>query len=94
MIFPIVFTNGLDPAEGPGLIFKTLPTAFVGMPGGAVFGALFFVLLAHAARGSRGRVEFRQSMVVQNLDLDDSRRRAARDSRDLDQRAAIAPSRL
>jgi len=49
MIFPIVFANGLDPAEGPGLIFKTLPTAFVGMPGGAVFGALFFVLLAFAA---------------------------------------------
>lgn len=49
MIFPIVFANGLDPGEGPGLIFKTLPTAFVGMPGGAVFGAVFFVLLAFAA---------------------------------------------
>jgi NSS family neurotransmitter:Na+ symporter len=49
MIFPIVFANGLDPAEGPGLIFKTLPTAFVGMPGGALFGALFFLLLAFAA---------------------------------------------
>jgi len=49
MIFPIVFANGLDPAEGPGLIFKTLPAAFVDMPGGAVFGALFFVLLAFAA---------------------------------------------
>jgi NSS family neurotransmitter:Na+ symporter len=49
MIFPIVFANGLNPAEGPGLIFKTLPTAFVGMPGGAVFGALFFLLLVFAA---------------------------------------------
>jgi NSS family neurotransmitter:Na+ symporter len=49
MIFPIVFANSLDPAEGPGLIFKTLPTAFVDMPGGGVFGALFFVLLAFAA---------------------------------------------
>ncbi len=49
MIFPLVFKNGLDPAEGPGLIFKTLPTAFVGMPGGAVFGAVFFLLLAFAA---------------------------------------------
>jgi NSS family neurotransmitter:Na+ symporter len=49
MIFPIVFANGLDPAEGPGLIFKTLPTAFVDMPGGALFGALFFLLLAFAA---------------------------------------------
>ena len=49
MIFPLVFANGLDPAEGPGLIFKTLPTAFAGMTGGAVFGTLFFVLLAFAA---------------------------------------------
>lgn len=49
MIFPIVFANGLDPASGPGLIFKTLPTAFANMPGGSVFGALFFLLLAFAA---------------------------------------------
>ncbi len=49
MIFPIVFANGLDPAEGPGLIFVTLPTAFAGMPGGAVFGTFFFVLLGFAA---------------------------------------------
>ncbi len=49
MIFPLVFSNGLDPGEGPGLIFKTLPTAFANMPGGQVFGALFFLLLAFAA---------------------------------------------
>lgn len=49
MIFPLVFANGLDPAEGPGLIFKTLPTAFADMPGGRIFGALFFLLLAFAA---------------------------------------------
>ena len=49
MIFPLVFANNLDPASGPGLIFQTLPAAFVGMPGGAVFGALFFILLAFAA---------------------------------------------
>ncbi|MBT8442863.1 MAG: sodium-dependent transporter, partial [Gammaproteobacteria bacterium] len=41
--------NGLDPGSGPGLIFRTLPAAFVGMSGGAVFGALFFILLAFAA---------------------------------------------
>ena len=49
MIFPLVFANGLDPADGPGLIFRTLPTAFAGMSGGAIFGALFFLLLAFAA---------------------------------------------
>ena len=48
-IFPIVFANGLDPAEGPGLIFVTLPIAFGNMPGGMIFGALFFTLLFFAA---------------------------------------------
>ncbi len=48
-IFPIVFASGLDPAEGPGLIFVTLPIAFGNMPGGQIFGTLFFVLLFFAA---------------------------------------------
>ncbi len=49
MIFPLVFGNGLNPGSGPGLIFQTLPTAFAEMPGGRVFGVVFFVLLAFAA---------------------------------------------
>ncbi|MBU2963835.1 sodium-dependent transporter [Amphritea sp. 2_MG-2023] len=48
-IFPIVFANSLDPAAGPGLMFITLPVAFGHMPGGQVFGFLFFVLVALAA---------------------------------------------
>jgi NSS family neurotransmitter:Na+ symporter len=48
-IFPIVFAHGLSPAEGPGLIFATLPVAFGQMPGGAVLGPLFFLLMAIAA---------------------------------------------
>lgn len=48
-IFPIVFANGLNPSEGPGLVFVTLTVAFGAMPGGALFGAVFFVLLAIAA---------------------------------------------
>ncbi|MCW8925172.1 MAG: sodium-dependent transporter, partial [Xanthomonadales bacterium] len=31
-IFPVVFAQGLSPAEGPGLIFETLPIAFGQMP--------------------------------------------------------------
>jgi NSS family neurotransmitter:Na+ symporter len=49
MIFPLVFGNGLNPGSGPGLIFETLPTAFADMPGGRVFGVIFFILLAFAA---------------------------------------------
>lgn len=48
-IFPIVFASGLDPAEGPGLIFVTLPIAFGNMPGGQLVGVLFFILLLFAA---------------------------------------------
>ena len=48
-IFPIVFANGLEPGQGPGLIFNTLPIAFGQMPGGLFFGTLFFVLLVFAA---------------------------------------------
>ncbi|MEM9387448.1 MAG: sodium-dependent transporter [Pseudomonadota bacterium] len=48
-VFPIVFANGLSPAEGPGLIFATLPVAFGQMPGGLVVAPLFFALMAIAA---------------------------------------------
>ena len=48
-IFPIVFAASLDPAEGPGLIFVTLPVAFGNMAGGHIIGTLFFVLLLFAA---------------------------------------------
>ncbi len=48
-IFPIVFANGLEPGSGPGLIFQTLPIAFGAMPGGTIFGTLFFILLVFAA---------------------------------------------
>ncbi len=48
-IFPIVFSNGLEPGQGPGLMFVTLPLAFGHMPLGGLFGALFFVLVSFAA---------------------------------------------
>jgi NSS family neurotransmitter:Na+ symporter len=49
LIFPLVFGNGVDPAQGPQLAFIVLPSIFVDMPGGAFVGTLFFVLLAFAA---------------------------------------------
>ncbi len=48
-IFPIVFALGVDPGEGPGLIFETLPRAFARIPGGDVLGAAFFALVFFAA---------------------------------------------
>ena len=48
-IFPAVFAFGIDPTAGPGLVFITLPNVFLQMPGGVIFGALFFLLLFIAA---------------------------------------------
>lgn len=52
VIFPIVFTNGLQPNSGPGLVFETLPIAFGNMFGGWLFGVLFFIALVFAALSS------------------------------------------
>lgn len=52
VIFPLVFQFGLEPSSGPGLIFTTLPVAFGQMPGGPLFGSVFFVLLIAAALSS------------------------------------------
>ena len=49
VIFPMVFHNGLDVGAGTGLIFQTLPVAFSRMDGGAIVGAVFFLLLCVAA---------------------------------------------
>lgn len=49
MVFPLVFQYGLNPAQGPDLVFNVLPTAFVEMPAGRVIGTLFFLLLVLAA---------------------------------------------
>lgn len=48
-IFPIVFANGLEPGQGAGLIFKTLPIAFGHMEAGTLVGTAFFILLVFAA---------------------------------------------
>jgi NSS family neurotransmitter:Na+ symporter len=48
-IFPLVFSYGLEPTQGPGLIFVTLPIAFGQMPYGSIFGTALFLLLSFAA---------------------------------------------
>ncbi|QFU00315.1 Sodium:neurotransmitter symporter family protein [Halomonas sp. THAF5a] len=44
-IFSVVFAQGMDPGEGPGLMFVTLPVAFAELPGGPLWLSLFFLLL-------------------------------------------------
>ncbi|MCB0731112.1 MAG: sodium-dependent transporter [Ignavibacteriae bacterium] len=48
-IFTSVFAIGLDPSEGVGLIFHTLPIVFSKMTGGYLFSIIFFILLFIAA---------------------------------------------
>jgi len=63
-IFPIVFAFGVDHAEGPGLVFVTLPIVFNDMGGiGQIFGLLFFLLLAFAAVTST--ISLLEPMVAQ-----------------------------
>ncbi len=66
-IYALVFANHLDPSEGPGLIFKTLPIAFGQMPWGNFFGVLFFILVAFAASTSAiSLVEPTIAWIVEN----------------------------
>ena len=75
-IFPIVFSNGLEPGAGPGLIFQTLPIAFGQMPGGVLFATLFFILLTFAAWTSAiSLIEPAVTWLVENKNM--SRLRAS-----------------
>lgn len=47
-IFPVVFTFGMEPTEGPGLLFMVLPAAFSQMAFGEVFLAMFLILFLFA----------------------------------------------
>ncbi|MBX2819879.1 MAG: sodium-dependent transporter [Rhodothermaceae bacterium] len=49
IIFPALFSQGMDPQGGPGLVFVTLPTIFSAMPAGQIVGTAFYFLLAIAA---------------------------------------------
>lgn len=49
VIFSIVFSFGMNPGEGPGLVFSTLPSLFVQMTGGYFLSVVFFLLLTFAA---------------------------------------------
>ena len=43
MIFPAVFAFGLEPAEGPGLVFVIMPNVFNMMPAGLFWRVLFYL---------------------------------------------------
>ena len=48
-IFPTVFSFGMEPSAGPGLLFMTIPLVFNQMPFGGILLACFFLLTCFAA---------------------------------------------
>lgn len=52
IVFPTCYAFGVNPGEGPGLVFVTLPNIFNSMAGGRVWGSLFFIFMIFAALSS------------------------------------------
>lgn len=48
-IFPVVFSFGMEPGGGPGLLFNTIPLVFSKMPMGEILIVAFFFLASIAA---------------------------------------------
>ena len=66
VIFPLCFTYGVSPDCGPTLIFQTLLNLFSQMPGGRIFGTLFFIFLTIAALTTLLAVV--EGIVADNID--------------------------
>ncbi len=49
VIFPALFAFQIAPDSGPGLLFLTIPNILDKMPGGTIFGMMFFILVIIAA---------------------------------------------
>ena len=70
VIFPLVFSFGLEPGAGPGLVFITLPKVFTYMPGSSAWAAIFFALILFAALTSAiSLLEVVVAFVVDELEV-------------------------
>ncbi|MGI6706156.1 MAG: sodium-dependent transporter [Clostridia bacterium] len=49
IIYPACFAFNVDPGQGPGLVFVTLPNIFNTMAAGRIWGTLFFIFMTFAA---------------------------------------------
>ncbi len=75
IIFPAVFSFGMEPVAGPRLVFEVLPSIFTHLPLGQVWAVLFFVLLFLASLTSTvSTTEVSTSYIIQEWGL--SRRQA------------------
>ncbi len=75
MIFPAVFSFGIQPEAGPRLVFEVLPSIFMKIPLGALWSTLFFILLFMASLTSTiSMTEVSTSYIIQEWKL--SRKKA------------------
>ncbi len=76
IIIPACFAYGVNPDSGPSLIFITLPNIFNSMPGGRLWGAMFFLFMTFAAFSTV--IAVFENIMRSCMDLYDwSRRKAA-----------------
>ncbi|KMJ58324.1 hypothetical protein AB685_10485 [Bacillus sp. LL01] len=76
VIFPAVFALGLQPDEGPGLVFVVLPAVFDQLPLGGLFLTMFLILLLFATLTSAFSIlEIIVAVIVK--DNQEKRRRIA-----------------
>ena len=76
VIFPAVFSFGMDPAGGQQLVYVVLPNVFNSMPMGGLFAAVFFLLLGIAALTST--ISLQEIIVAFNVEeLHWSRRKSS-----------------
>jgi len=67
IIIPACFAYGIEPDAGPGLIFITIPNLFANMPGGRIWGTLFFLFMTFAALTTV--VAVLENIVAYDMDL-------------------------
>ena len=74
IIFPACFASGVQPDQGVGLVFMTLPNVFNQMPLGNVWGGLFFLFMSFAALSTI--IAVFENIVAFAMDLGWSRKKA------------------
>lgn len=75
IIFPSCFAFGINPGEGPSLIFVTLPNVFNSMQLGRFWGSLFFLFMIFAAASTI--IAVFQNIISFAVDLTGCSRRKA-----------------
>lgn len=74
IIFPACFAFNVNPGEGAGLVFVTLPNIFNQMPGGQLWGGLFFLFMSFAALSTI--IAVFENIVAFAMDLGWTRKKA------------------